>query len=296
MILTKELLIKLGACQEGIDFCERNKLFGFDTNNIDNVVGDYDGIVSWIKYILTECVIEFDAYGNVILFEDNNIYNIYEYEYYPNSIIKQYTNYEGNYRHTKNDIKIKNDLWFTKTYNENGKILSFINNNGFFINYSYDDINKELLISTRSTFNTIKYEYNESNQLILQKYNNDEYNTYYEYDYKGNLIKKKDSNSYGLIYMYDENNTMIYEHDLEFIDDITCLYDNDRLIEVVYYNCPHIIKNKFTYDDNGFIFKKEICYNDKNTRIYTYYPTGQLKEIQEHVNGKVNILSIPFIS
>ncbi len=30
MILTKKLLIQWNACKEGMDFCERNGLFGFE--------------------------------------------------------------------------------------------------------------------------------------------------------------------------------------------------------------------------------------------------------------------------
>ena len=48
-ILTKELLLKWDACEEGISFCERNKLFGFDLSRIDEIKGDYNKFIEWLK-------------------------------------------------------------------------------------------------------------------------------------------------------------------------------------------------------------------------------------------------------
>ncbi len=47
MILTKQLLEQWGACEGGIDFCEKNKLFGFDLERIDEIKGDHLGFIVW---------------------------------------------------------------------------------------------------------------------------------------------------------------------------------------------------------------------------------------------------------
>ena len=45
MKLTKELLLNIKADLEFIDFCERNKLLGFDLDKLNQIKGDYKGFL-----------------------------------------------------------------------------------------------------------------------------------------------------------------------------------------------------------------------------------------------------------
>ena len=126
MKLTKELLKKNGACKDAIAWCERNKLFGFPLDRLDEITGDFDCYVSWLKartfneqgLVIREILpsghewkYEYDSNGNMIreILSDggewkyeydsrgNRIRGIhssgqewkYEYEYYDNGQLKR---------------------------------------------------------------------------------------------------------------------------------------------------------------------------------------------------------------
>lgn len=113
MKLTKELLIKLNACQHGIDFCERNKLFGFELDNLSTLTGDYNNYVSWLLHRIKKGYVYNDSYnqkgigeppklkgfitnyvydevGNILSCKDEHGKYIkeYIYTYYPNGQLK----------------------------------------------------------------------------------------------------------------------------------------------------------------------------------------------------------------
>jgi YD repeat-containing protein len=114
MILTRELLKKIGACEEGIKFCERNKLYGFDLNRLDEIEGDYCDFIDWLmvprRFInvlsglepnnmniieVKDCngdiiKYEYDANGNIIEDEDcNGNISTMITEIYPNGQLKR---------------------------------------------------------------------------------------------------------------------------------------------------------------------------------------------------------------
>ena len=49
MRITKKILKKLNACQDGIDFMVRNNLEGYDWDKIDAIEGDYKSFISWLR-------------------------------------------------------------------------------------------------------------------------------------------------------------------------------------------------------------------------------------------------------
>src|SRR5690554_4027542 len=71
MKLTKELLEQYNACSDAIRFCERNQLFGFPLERLDEIEGDYDGYVKWLKDEL-KAVRTYDDHGNKIHYKDSN--------------------------------------------------------------------------------------------------------------------------------------------------------------------------------------------------------------------------------
>lgn len=48
-MLTLQYLKERGACEEGISFATRNNLIGLPLSIVDNVIGDYDHFVGWLK-------------------------------------------------------------------------------------------------------------------------------------------------------------------------------------------------------------------------------------------------------
>ena len=84
MKLTKKLLLQLETCSSGIEFCERNKLFGFPSERLSEICGDYDGFFRWLKY---KTNIEFDQNGNLVRWEYSSGYWVkYEYDQNNNKI------------------------------------------------------------------------------------------------------------------------------------------------------------------------------------------------------------------
>ncbi len=122
MILTKELLIKWDACKDGIQFCERNKLFGFDLSLIDEINGDYYGFINWLKTELLNKW-EYDSNGNKIYKENSDGYwRKWEYDSHGNKIKSE--NSDG--------------YWFKWEYNPNGNKIKEENSNGDWVKWEYD--------------------------------------------------------------------------------------------------------------------------------------------------------------
>ena len=50
--LSLEFLNQYNACEEGIEFIKRNNLINFPFELLDQVKGDHDGYITWLK----ECI------------------------------------------------------------------------------------------------------------------------------------------------------------------------------------------------------------------------------------------------
>ena len=156
-ILTKELLIKFGACEEGISFCESNKLFGFELSRIDEIKGDFNNFVLWLRY-------------------QNNIKR--KYNSHKNLIYKETS--DGN--------------WTNWEYDSNGNLIYEEDSNGNCIKWEYD-FHGNKIYQENSNGNWWKYQY-DSNGNILYEEHYTGYWKKIEYDSNGNKIKEKNSNGY----------------------------------------------------------------------------------------------------
>jgi hypothetical protein len=180
--ITENTLKQLNACQEGIDFFNRNNLEGFKFNEIDKIKGDFEGIISWfddftiaqtdennniLKYetkirdlslpIHTEVSLELDDIGNVLKrlsvlknTETNKILETKDttYTYKNNILIYKETKLKPN--------EFTNQKIFTK-YNDLGLIKELISAVGEHNKYYYDKNNR--LISCVSNNSTIEHSY-----------------------------------------------------------------------------------------------------------------------------------------
>ncbi len=199
MILTKELLIKLKACKQGIDFCERNKLFGFDLKRLHEVDGDYNHFINW----LTKKI--------------NNCYKINEDgQYY-------YVGYESEYD-------------YIRTYSDDGRLLKSQHKSGYFSEYIYDE--RKNLIKIISNGDVRSYmEYDSNNNLINEVHKNYSMRSFYdtnnrcirrectffdsddvdwdiyEFDSFGNIVYSECSNGEWVKYNYDDHNNVIVSYD-----------------------------------------------------------------------------------
>ena len=128
MIITKDLLKKGNACEEGILWFERNFKISID---LDKVVikGDYKGYIFWIKEELELGLglglkKKYDKNGNMIkkIYQNGNIYK-FKYEYDKNgNMIKR--------------ICPSGDIWKYE-YDKNGNMIKKIYPDGYTYEWKY---------------------------------------------------------------------------------------------------------------------------------------------------------------
>jgi hypothetical protein len=112
MKLTIKWLNERNACPEGIDWAIRNNwIDNFDLDDLDNVQGDFNGYISWLrtnKGVMTK----FDSNGNMIHFKSSNGYE------------KWYK-----YDSTGNMVHFKSSNGYEKwqEYDSNGNLIHFKN-------------------------------------------------------------------------------------------------------------------------------------------------------------------------
>ena len=146
MKLTKKLLEQSGACSKGIEFCERNKLFGFALSRLSEIEGDHNYFVDWLK----SRTFNVDSNNNLILVENKNGYWKTQ-EYDLNNNLIRYDN--------------KNGDWKTYQYDSNNNLIQFENIYGNWETYQYD-LNNNLIRSDDSYGDWEIYEYDPSNNVI----------------------------------------------------------------------------------------------------------------------------------
>jgi uncharacterized protein RhaS with RHS repeats len=245
MILTKKLLEQNNACPEGINFCERNKLFGFDLDRMSEVMGDYKDFVRWINVAIRDWDIEHDANGNMIskLCKD----------------INQLINFTYNDAGQKLSVVNNGVIIEENVYNEQGQLRSSTyKDSGYFL-YSYDEHGK---LIAKEMYNGVKthhiiYKYDEHDNLVVTNDNGDE--TIFEYDEKSNITKMTVSH----LYSSREPSWIKYEHD-----------DRGNIIKTTDL-IGHV--NEWEYDVHTNIIWDLDCYGTLTNHNIEYYDNGQLK-------------------
>ena len=120
MKLTKKLLKQLHACSSGIEFCERNKLFGFPLDQLNEIQGDYDGFVEWLK---DRRNLEFDQNQNLVRYKaSSGWWTKYEYDQNNNQILKEFSH----------------GFWVKYEYDQNQNLVRWENSDGCWKKYEYD--------------------------------------------------------------------------------------------------------------------------------------------------------------
>lgn len=209
MILTKELLKQYDACKQGITFCERNKLFGFDLERIAEVRGDYNGFVKWLIQDIISGTVVMDENNNIIsmLHEDGYRINL-EYDSHGNKIKRESIN--------PNTPDIF--YWLKYEYDKNGNRIKSENSDGIIWQYEYDDKNNKIA-DTASDGYWWRYEYNDNGNLTREE-NSDGYWIIYSYDANGNRIESENCYDDVFYYKYDSNGNRIKEeHKYGYIKD-----------------------------------------------------------------------------
>ena len=136
MKLTIELLKKLNACKEGIDFVEKNNLEGYDLSTLDEIKGDYNDFKSWLQDFK-----DLKVSKNKITFINSYGYSK-EYKYDKNN----------------NRIYMKDSSGFSRKYkyDKNNNLIFYKGSNGYSREYKYDK-NNNLIFEKDSNGNSREY-------------------------------------------------------------------------------------------------------------------------------------------
>ena len=162
MILSKDILKRAGACASGIKFCETNKLLGFPLSRLNEITGDHDGFVKWLKQRT------FDIHGNVIRVDYSN---------------KSWATYQYDSNNNLIRIEDSDDYWETNQYDLNNNLIRFHDSNGLWRTHQYDTNNN--LIRTEDSngyWDTSQYDSNNNLIRIDDLYECVETNTIEYYD------------------------------------------------------------------------------------------------------------------
>ena len=172
--VTLELLKKLNACKEGIDFFRRNKLEGFPLSRLNEIVDDHAGFVSWLKKVLK--VVgkwEFDQNDNVTKEVDSDG-DVWKYEYDQNGNMTKKVNSDGN-------------VWEFE-YDQNGKRVKEVLPSGRVWSYEYDQNGNQT--KEMDSFGLVwEREYDQNGNKTKEVYPSGSV-WEYEYDQNGNQTKE----------------------------------------------------------------------------------------------------------
>ena len=175
MKITKELLKKLEACEDGIAWAERNNLLPFDSDNIKNIKGDFKGYISWLENQLID--ITFDKNGNELIYKDSKGFswkqtfdekgNVLTHENANGFSWRRMYDKKGNalsHQDSEGD-------WWKKTYDCKGNVLTYKDSKGYWWLKTYDE-RGNILIYEDSCGDKDVFEYIRTKDTFIIKKNN----------------------------------------------------------------------------------------------------------------------------
>jgi YD repeat-containing protein len=254
MILTIELLNALGACQDAKDWCERNKLFGFDLDLLPTLNIDPYNYIIWLRSTTVGYVFN-DRYQPI---EYTNMFHkksFWTYDERGNKLT--FTNSEGT-----------THCW---TYNEQNQVLTHDGGNGYSYERWYGDDSKMIFEENRTpdTINRTKWVYNQLGQLSSK----------HDTMYSNQLVEKSSTVH---TYLYDKCGNeilMTQTHQLLDGDVLTnwVKYEYDEFNNCVKFHTSEQYTNNKTFNKFGGILTEED--NTGFWRRNTYNELGQLIEM-----------------
>ncbi len=202
MFLTKKLLIQLDACTAGINFCERNKLFGFDLSRINEIEGDTEEeFVSWLKYEMQNEFI-FDDSDNIVVKKRISARTLanYMYDERGNKTLEITVNY----------FKPSNVEYGRFEYDSNNNLIHYYNSLNEWVKWEYDE-QCRILREYDSDGYEKKYVYDIHGHTVYElthHYNKDIISTS-KYNTQGFLISDNVEGNFNILYECDENGNII---------------------------------------------------------------------------------------
>ena len=181
--LNLKFLTALRACNTAKDFIKRNNLETFPISMLDQIQGEYDGWVSWIKNTLKAERREFNTNGSIIHYKNSYGFENWQ-EYDSNNNLIHY--------------KDSNGYEYWQEYDSNGNMIHYKNSYGFEYWQEYDSNNNMVHYKDSNGYEYWQeYYYNEKQIIVKSSTGIQEWR---EFDSNGNTIHIK--GPYGLERQY----------------------------------------------------------------------------------------------
>jgi YD repeat-containing protein len=258
ILITTDLLKKLGACEDAIEFIKDFKLEGYPFDKLDKIKGDYHSYIRWIKrlenikiennvlsYVENEVLDEltfneltFDDKGNLIRNRNDEYYDE-RYVYDGNNLIFEYMHDE---KASEQCITVM------------GKDIKYKSTNNSYHLIEYDDNNNEVFTkdNRNSLTVTTRKIYDDNNRLSKLIKSNRSTISYY-YDKNGNLIEAIDDLGRKTSYKYNENNQIISELSS---NGFSSSWEYDKDGNLISFTDMMGDTTKYEYDENGMKTKQ----------------------------------------
>ena len=204
MKLTKKMLLQLNAGSSRIEFCERYKLFGFPLDRLDEIQGDHEGFVCWLKH---KTNLEFDQNQNLVRWEsDGGYWEKFEYDQNGNQIRHEFSGGTWTkYKYDKNGNQILRESscgrWEKYEYDQNNNQILMVDSHGFWEKFEYDQNSNQILREDSNGY-WLKFEYDQNGNQILQEYSEGNWKKF-EYDQNRNLVRWENSRGRWSKYEYE---------------------------------------------------------------------------------------------
>jgi len=181
--LSLKLLKDFDLDETEIQFFTDNNLLNFPLKLLDDIVGDYNNIIFWLKLKLKNS--SFDNAGNRIRKLDSGYLSEYYYDSFGNRIREDWGYGFCDYHYVNNQITKITETNNTKEfiYNDVGLLSEFIDNKPKDNSYKcFYDKNKNLIKKEFSNGHSISYGY-KNNRIMREDIKNKDGKSFIEYQY-----------------------------------------------------------------------------------------------------------------
>ena len=272
------MLEKIEACQEAIDWAERNCLIGYESNKLHLIKGDFKGYVAWIKDVFDNST--FDERGNQTSYKDSDLNNC---------SWKKTFDERGN----QTSYEDSQEFWWKRTFN-NDVCLTYKDSSGFDWNQHtkslyeqvFDKHGNQTVLKEKSKGIIWEQTFDERNNCLAYKHADGSFSFEQTFDEQNNQLTYK-SSDYSWKQTFDkQNNCLTKKTSYGYLYEKTFDKQNNLLTSKLSRSNSFILQENF--DKNGGLLKYKHCNGTDD--VYQY--KRSITEFKIIKNNEV-ILTIP---
>jgi YD repeat-containing protein len=293
MNLTVKLLKQLGACQNGIEFCEHHKLIGFPLDRLPEIKG-YHRFAEWL-YAFED--IQLDGNGDVAYYKKatENL------DGSPGVYFEKWMQYDDHGNVIWSRDSDGSECSYTFIYDDRGNLVYFRDQPGFEEWTIYDFAANRMVYRETAYDNDVctqLWDYDDHGNMVHYKHSDGyEYWKQYdecgrvvhyrnegglietwEYDERGNVLHHKYASGREYWNTFDEANNLIHTQESGGYEMWRDYDDKGRLI---HYRHSSDVEYWYEYDDRNNQTRRRCSSGSDRYFVFEYYDDGQLKKIDD---------------